>query len=246
MKPDIYFWIAAYYTFCFTKAACWLTEQYAHMYGIAWRIIFWLAFYLCFRYRRDRAGAAIGINMPDRRMLCAETVVLFMPVLAQAAIMLCRVSSSGAYQTDIDIMISGICESVSAAAIEEILFRGVILFGSLMTFRIKTVYAITASAMLFSAAHFVNLAGGNYTLSYTIQQAVLAFCAGISLGALSVYTKSIVPAIILHATINLADFAPLFGAGANNGIRINATAAFAALYLVVGALIMRRQEKEVQ
>ena len=82
-------------------------------------------------------------------------------------------------------------------------------------------------------------AGGG--LLYTLPQTVFAFCAGICLGALAVRTKSIIPAVILHMTVNLSSIIIETPAMSGAGIETAAICALAILYLATGLLLLRKQ-----
>ena len=115
-----------------------------------------------------------------------------------------------------------------------------LLLGILGHTKIKTAGAVTISAGLFAAAHLMNLfAGGG--LLYTLPQTVFAFCAGICLGALAVRTKSIIPAVILHMTVNLSSIIIETPAVSGAGIETAAICALAILYLATGLLLLRKQ-----
>ena len=243
MACEIYVWTAAYYVLSFAAAAGWLTDQCVYIYDMVWRLCYWTAFFVYFRHRKYKAEA-IGMTVPDRKMPCTEAIFLFLLPPAQALLGICLRPGTGAEAVQALEAIHRICTDISAALIEEILFRGVILFGVLRAFRIKAAYAVMISAAIFAAAHFINLFGGGYAMPYVMLQAGFAFGAGIGLSALSVYEKSIVPAIILHTLINLSEAAAEPFAGLSSEPWITEAAVFAAAYLIAGALIMRRQGKE--
>ena len=110
--------------------------------------------------------------------------------------------------------------------------------------RIKfgSVGAVVASAGLFSAAHLPNLfAGGDP--AYTLLQAAFAFCAGVSLGALSVCSGGILPSVILHTVINLSSVVTETAVKTARSIEAITLCGLAALYLAAGIFILHRQKK---
>lgn len=91
-----------------------------------------------------------------------------------------------------------------AGIMEEILFRGLILYALVSTWgnsRRGLLVAVFVSAVLFGALHFVNLAGGQADV--TALQALESFISGILYGALVLAAGSVWPAVVLHSGINL-------------------------------------------
>ena len=181
MTYTIYFWIAAYYAGNFIESAVRLSEN-ASVCGIAWRIAYWGAFFIYYKLSRDKGKfSRIGIAAPGSAALRPGIIALYAAAPAAALCAAC-LERGGIPTYDLLKLAERICVDISAAIIEELLFRGVLLLGILGHTRIKTAGAVTISAGLFAAAHLMNLfAGGG--LLYTLPQTVFAFCAGICLGA---------------------------------------------------------------
>lgn len=91
-----------------------------------------------------------------------------------------------------------------AGVMEEILFRGLILFALVSKWggsRRGLMSAVFVSAFLFGALHLVNLASGQADV--TTLQIAEAFVSGILYGALVLTAGSVWPAVVLHSGINL-------------------------------------------
>ncbi len=84
------------------------------------------------------------------------------------------------------LAVAGICE--------ELFFRGFLLFS------IKR-YSVLISAGIFSLLHLLNLF--TYDTSYVLLQLLVAFSAGVAYGYIAIFTKSIMPCIILHILTNI-------------------------------------------
>ena len=78
---------------------------------------------------------------------------------------------------------------IAAPILEEILCRGIILKGLLKNYSPRT--AILISAIFFGVIHL------------NPWQALTGFCAGLFLGWIFYKTQSVIPGIIIHATINI-------------------------------------------
>ncbi|UXS67941.1 CPBP family intramembrane metalloprotease [Staphylococcus chromogenes] len=78
---------------------------------------------------------------------------------------------------------------------EEGLYRGIILGG--LAKRIKPIYAILLSSVLFAALHLLNVLGG---LSWTdvFNQLLSTFIMGVFLGAIYIYTRNILYPFFFH------------------------------------------------
>lgn len=91
-----------------------------------------------------------------------------------------------------------------AGVMEEILFRGVILYALVSRWgssRRGIVSAVLVSAFLFGSLHFFNLTTGEFSI--TAVQVSEAFLSAILYGALVLIGGSVWPAIALHSLINL-------------------------------------------
>jgi membrane protease YdiL (CAAX protease family) len=101
-------------------------------------------------------------------------------------------------------MIPDLTHTTMAGVMEEILFRGVILYALVSRWgssRRGIVSAVLVSAFLFGSLHFFNLATGEFGI--TAVQVSEAFLSAILYGALVLVGGSIWPAIALHSLINL-------------------------------------------
>lgn len=272
MTYAIYFWIAAYYAGGFIEGAL-PPSAGASVCGIALRIAYWGAFFIFFASRGGNRLSDIGMTLPGRAATRPAAIVLYASAPAAA---LCTVLfGHGAAVTLRPLeLVYRICADISAAAMEELFFRGVILLGILGHLRGKNapdtlghaneksthggfgrvgfggfggigfgrIGAVVTSAGLFSAAHLLNLFAGGAP-AYTLLQAAFAFCAGVSLGALSVCSGSILPSVILHAAINLSSVVTETSVTTARSIETITLCGLAALYLSAGIFILRRQKK---
>lgn len=280
MTYAIYLWIAAYYAGGFIEGAL-PPSAGASVCGIALRIAYWGAFFIFFASRGGNRLSDIGMTLPGRAATRPAAIVLYASAPAAA---LCTVLfGHGAAVTLRPLeLVYRICADISAAAMEELFFRGVILLGILGHPRGKNapdtlghaneksthggfgrvgfggfgcigfgrfghigfgrICAVVTSAVLFSAAHLLNLFAGSDP-AYTLLQAAFAFCAGVSLGALSVCSGSILPSVILHAAINLSSVVTETSVTTARSIETITLCGLAALYLSAGIFILRRQKK---
>lgn len=91
-----------------------------------------------------------------------------------------------------------------AGVMEEILFRGLMLYALVLSWgnsRRGLLSAVVLSAFLFGALHFVNLAAGPANM--TTLQVLEAFVSALLYGALVLVGGSVWPAVLLHSGINL-------------------------------------------
>ena len=91
-----------------------------------------------------------------------------------------------------------------AGVVEELLFRGLVLYVLLSAWgqtRRGTVAAVAVSAALFGAPHLFNLATASADV--TMLQATNAALSGLLYGALVVISGSLWPAVALHSLVNL-------------------------------------------
>lgn len=101
-------------------------------------------------------------------------------------------------------MMPVLIHTTMAGVMEEILFRGLILYVLVAKWggsRRGLLSAVSLSAFLFGTLHFVNLAGGQADV--TTLQVAEASVSGIVYGALVLTSGSIWPAVVLHSGINL-------------------------------------------
>lgn len=95
---------------------------------------------------------------------------------------------------------------------EEVTFRGVLLVGLRTRFREVWVWLITTTA--FAAAHLVNIVLGR-AVAETVEQVFFAFLAGTVFYVFRRVTGSLIPAMILHALWDFANFANTVGTPSN-------------------------------
>jgi membrane protease YdiL (CAAX protease family) len=99
-------------------------------------------------------------------------------------------------------------EAVDVPITEELVFRGVLLtallgaLGRLWSPRQATVLAVVFDGLAFGVAHLANAA--SWTSMFVVGQAVFATILGILCAGLMARTRSIYPAILLHAAVNAA------------------------------------------
>ncbi len=81
-----------------------------------------------------------------------------------------------------------------AAICEELFFRGFLLFSNKR-------YGVIISAVVFSLMHLVSLK--SVDTAYIMVLLLLAFSAGVAYAFITIFTKSIIPCIILHILTNI-------------------------------------------
>jgi CAAX protease family protein len=95
-----------------------------------------------------------------------------------------------------------------AAILEEITFRGLILYGLVNAWGrtgSALIKSILVSALFFGAMHLANVLGGQ-PLTNALLQSLVAFSLGIFLAAVVLSGVSIYPAVIFHGLLNLAGY----------------------------------------
>jgi membrane protease YdiL (CAAX protease family) len=95
-----------------------------------------------------------------------------------------------------------------AAFLEEITFRGLILYGLVNAWGrtgLALIKSILVSALFFGAVHIVNVLSGQ-PLTDALLQSLVAFSLGIFLAAVVLSGASIFPAVIFHGLLNLAGY----------------------------------------
>ena len=179
-----------------------------------WTVLFW------YLYRRGRLSA-YGFCLPrfaEMRLSCALLVI---PAVQTALFGLAGVSGAAALLSLLD------------ALAEETAFRA--LLPGLLCERTKLSAGRVAllTCLAFSLFHGVNLLSGAAP-SAVLLQMLYAFCAGYAFCATVLQTKSLLPAVILHAAINLTSgqqISPLL------------TLAFSALLAVYGIAVFSNTKK---
>jgi membrane protease YdiL (CAAX protease family) len=102
-----------------------------------------------------------------------------------------------------DAVLSVVAIAVVPAVCEEILFRGVVL-PSLVPW-LGRIGAVIGSALLFGLIHLDG--SGEFT------RIPFAIAVGVGLGLLRIRTRSLVPSIVTHATLNTITFATVLAMG---------------------------------
>jgi len=99
-------------------------------------------------------------------------------------------------------------EGIVVPVAEEGFFRGIILsmmlngFSKIYSLRKTEIIAIIISALSFAVLHLANI--GSYPTQFVIFQVCYSIIFGLLFGYSRVKTRSIYPAIVLHALLNLA------------------------------------------
>ena len=97
-------------------------------------------------------------------------------------------------------------ETVDVPFTEELLFRGVLLtvllhgLRQLHDARTAVVLAVAIDGLAFGLAHLAN--AGSIELAFVVSQATFASLLGVACAFLMVRTKSVYPAMLLHAVVN--------------------------------------------
>ncbi len=99
-------------------------------------------------------------------------------------------------------------EGVVVPLAEESLFRGILFsmmlwgFGKLYSERTAKTLTLVLSTLIFASSHLNNL--GHYPTGFILFQVGFSVILGLGFGYTLIKTKSIYPAILLHALFNLA------------------------------------------
>jgi len=94
---------------------------------------------------------------------------------------------------------------IFVAVAEELFFRGLLLRELLFSFQVKPILAGTIVSALFGILHLVN-SFSYASFLYAIVQSLGAFAVGFDLAAIYYRFKSVVPCILIHASINITSF----------------------------------------
>lgn len=157
--------------------------------------------FLLLLWRFDWLGPAGITHLGSRRLWLITLLILFYTGLSAL------IAFFGTLRVDLSLhssMTPVLVHTTMAGVMEEILFRGLILYVLVAKWggsRRGLLSAVSLSAFLFGTLHFVNLAGGQADV--TTLQVAEAFVSGILYGALVLTTGSIWPAVVLHSGINL-------------------------------------------
>ncbi len=110
----------------------------------------------------------------------------------------------------------GICLSLGAGTVEEVIFRVLPVSVMMRTYKDKGSYlpALILTPIIFGAIHMGNVLTGQ-AVGYTVLQSVSAAALGVFFGALYIRTGSIVPSMIIHV---LHDFLGCLQANQTAGV----------------------------
>jgi len=122
---------------------------------------------------------------------------------------------------------------LAAAALEELVFRGILLR---LLARFGALRAAALSALLFGAAHLLNLLNGAPLLD-TACQALCAAAAGWVFALLRLRTGSLLPSMAAHGALNVLSL--FMNEKAMETHRLCVFIAFLALSLVLGLWLLR-------
>jgi hypothetical protein len=99
-----------------------------------------------------------------------------------------------------------VIETVVVPFSEELLFRAVLLtlllgaFARLHGVRLAVALAVVVNGVVFGTAHLANAA--TIDLAFVVQQAAFASILGVLCASVMVRTRSVFPAMLLHAAVN--------------------------------------------
>jgi membrane protease YdiL (CAAX protease family) len=152
---------------------------------------------------RIRAYKGVGVSTPMRQWQPGW----WLPVLAMTPLVLPTFLMDqvnwGALEYSSRHAFDWFVKLSSTGAFEEILFRGAffyILYRVWGSTRSGLQRAAVTQALLFGALHLINLT--NRDLTYVLFQICIASLAGYAFAGLVAYTRSLWPAIVLHAGVN--------------------------------------------
>jgi membrane protease YdiL (CAAX protease family) len=131
-------------------------------------------------------------------------------------------------QGPLDAVLSVVTIAVVPAVCEEIVFRGTVLPAFARSLGGLT--AVIVSAALFGAIHLDFTSGDLYRVPFT-------FIVGLALGALRLFTGSLVPPMLAHATLNTITFLAVLLTGAAAEATDEPSAAVALPLLALGSVL---------
>ncbi|KRM93210.1 hypothetical protein FC56_GL000875 [Lentilactobacillus senioris DSM 24302 = JCM 17472] len=137
-------------------------------------------------------------------------------------------------------IIVGICAGIT----EELIFRGILLPGSLTHFNGHRGiwYAVLISSVAFGMAHMVNLA--DQPLEATLLQGSNAFAVGLVLAALYLRTRSLILPMILHGTNDYISTIASHGHLAMHNESVAPFIILWILYIVITIFLLRKSKTE--
>lgn len=144
-----------------------------------------------------------GFQPPDSKLVYVGAVLLGIVVLLAGGAMTQLLAGSHPIHQDIALMASRVPPALRvllalmavcvAPFVEELVFRGVLLSG--LASRMRVGWAIVVSALIFGCAHLPDFKFAWYAIPTLV-------LLGLALGWIRIKTRSLWPAIVLHATNN--------------------------------------------
>jgi uncharacterized protein len=144
----------------------------------------------------------------------------------------------GVKQAPLSILLSWLVVSLSAAVVEEGIYRGLILHA---LFPRGAWQAALVSAGLFALAHGLNIFAG-YSPAYVLLQVAYTFAIGFCFAAMVFRGGSLWPLVLAHTLINFAGFLALPRGSATgvDTISVAVTIAYLVIFTSWGAWLLRR------
>lgn len=127
---------------------------------------------------------------------------LFLPTLFIVLVIISETDKISSLITSVVILM--VISNLLIGLLEEGLVRGIVLpllikYGS---GRFNFIWALVVSSIVFGLLHYINLVTDTRTFEEVTGQVIYATAIGCFLGGMSLANNSILPAIILHATID--------------------------------------------
>jgi membrane protease YdiL (CAAX protease family) len=142
----------------------------------------------------------------------------------------------GVRNAPLSIILSWLVVSLSAAVVEEGIYRGLILHALLPRGAWR---AAIISAGLFSLAHGLNVFAG-YSPAYVLLQVAYTFAIGFCFAAMLIRGGSLWPLVLAHTLINFAGFLaqPRGTASGVDGISVAITIAYVVIFTAWGIYLL--------
>lgn len=211
----VYFWVLLYgltHTVSrYMSAALYLEDGLT-----AFSMLLYILSLFIWLYNTGRSHR-IGLRIP--RIQTFTDILAILPVLALPSLNLLYAKQWSTSWDELFILLCG-------AIAEEILFRGWLL----SRLPSKPFTSVCLTGIAFALLHAVNIRSMT-SLHPALLQMLTAFCFSLSCGAVTLRCKSLVPAIISHAFINLT--------GKSASLPILAIAACITVYTIHGILLCR-------
>lgn len=159
-------------------------------------------------------------------------VFLVAPFASVIIANICSIDLECLYHMTIDELIVMIC----VAFVEEFFFRG------WMFVKFSGYGSVIITNILFAVSHMLNL-GNGAEIKYTVCQVLWAFCMGVSFSLITKRLKSLLPAIVIHALINISSLGisnMIFG----NYVVVSVMAILCMIYELILYYIFITKEKK--